>query len=403
MPSLNYTLDCNGLTLPTLNEIITFLENGFKTIYGNDINLNSNTPDGQLINILAQLQTDINEVITNLYNSLNPNLAVGVSLDSLVAYHMIARNSGSYTIVPITIEVNKSLTLKGLDDNYNTLEASDVFTVSDNGGNQFYLINSYTFKEGETNKTLQFRAKDIGQVQVSLESITNIDTPQVGVISVINSSNITTMGTNEETDLDLRNRFNKTYANGGRGSFDNIISNLLSLEGVSIASGENNNTNITSKAGTPPHSVWLIVQGGSDEEIANAIYSTLNAGCGMRGNTTYALYTPQNMAVDIKWDRPIYEDLYIKFTITKKDQSLIIDTDYLKEQLITNLTLSLYQTIDINQISCLLKNIQDNLIYTDIKLSKDNNSWLDIITNTNYNYIFELNNDNISITNGTFN
>ena len=30
MPSLNYTLDSNGLTLPTLNEIITFLENGFK-------------------------------------------------------------------------------------------------------------------------------------------------------------------------------------------------------------------------------------------------------------------------------------------------------------------------------------------------------------------------------------
>ena len=403
MPSLNYTLDCNGLTLPTLNEIITFLENGFKTIYGNDINLNSNTPDGQLINILAQLQTDINEVITNLYNSLNPNLAVGVSLDSLVAYHMIARNSGSYTIVPITIEVNKSLTLKGLDDNYNTLEASDVFTVSDNSGNQFYLINSYTFEEGETNKTLQFRAKDIGQVQVSLESITNIDTPQVGVISVINSSNITTMGTNEETDLDLRNRFNKTYANGGRGSFDNIISNLLSLEGVSIASGENNNTNITSKAGTPPHSVWLIVQGGDNKEIANSIYSTLNAGCGMRGDTTYTLYTPQNIAVDIKWDRPIYEDLYIKFTIIKKYQGSIIDTNYLKEQLITNLTLSLYQTLDINQVSCLLKDIQNDLIYTDIKLSKDNNNWLDIITNTNYNYIFELDKDNINITNGTIN
>ena len=145
MPSLNYTLDCNGLTLPTLNEIITFLENGFKTIYGNDINLNSNTPDGQLINIFAQLLTDINEVITNLYNSLNPNLAVGVSLDSLAAYHMIARNGGSYTIVPITIEVNRSLTLKGLDSNYNTLEVSNVFTVSDNNGNQFSHKYSQNF------------------------------------------------------------------------------------------------------------------------------------------------------------------------------------------------------------------------------------------------------------------
>lgn len=399
MSSLNYILDGDGLTLPTLNNIIVFLENGFKNIYGNDINLNSNTPDGQIINIFAQILTDINEVIISLYNSLNPNLSVGVSLDSLVAYHMIARNKGSYTIVPITINVNKSLTIKGLDNNYNSLEASNVFTVSDNSGNQFYLINSYTFEAEEKNKTLQFRAKDIGQVQVSLESITNIDTPQVGIISVINSSNVTTTGANEETDLSLRDRFNKTYANGGMGAFDNIISALLSLEGVTIASGENNSSNVTSLVGTPPHSVWLIVQGGSDEDIANAIYSTLNAGCGMRGDTIYTVYTPQNVAVDIRWDRPSYEDLYIRFTITKKNSDTVADIDYLKEQLVTNLTLNLYQTIDVNQISCILKNIQSDLIYTDIKLSKDNNNWLDIITNTNYNYIFELSKDNISIIN----
>ena len=290
--NLNYSLDANGLRVPDLNTIINYYVNGFKNIYGENINLNSNTPDGQLINIISQVDTDINEVLIALYNAQNDNLAEGYALDIRCGTHAIARNGGTYTIVPIIIEVNQPLTLKGLDSNYNTLEASDVFTISDNAENQYYLINSYTFEEAGS-ETLQFRAKDIGQVQVALETITNINTPQVGVLSVINSSSPTQIGTDEETDEQLRERFKKTYANGGSGAFDNIISALLALEGVSIATGENNNTNITSEHGTPAHSVWVIVQGGSNEEIAQAIFSTISAGCGMRGETMEIVYDIQ--------------------------------------------------------------------------------------------------------------
>ena len=396
--TLNYSLDANGLSVPTLNEIVTYYENGFKNIYGENINVNSNTPDGQLINIHAQVDTDINEVITDLYNSFNIDLAEGYNLDLLCGLHAIARNSGTYTIVPITITVSQPLTLQGLDDNYNELEASNVFTISDNSGNQFYLISSYSFEEAGS-ETLQFRAQDIGAVQVSLETITNINTPQVGVISVINSSSVTQTGTDEETDEALKARFKQTYANGGRGAFENITAALLSLDGVTIAAGENNYTNNTSEHGTPAHSVWLIVQGGADDEIANTIYSTISAGCGMRGEEEYIIYTPQGTATTIKWDRPSYENLYIKFSTIKKQPDTVINNDYLKEQLINNLNLSLYQTIDVNQVSCILRDIQDDIIYTDIKLSVDNQSWVDIVTNTNYNYIFQLTTSNITITN----
>ena len=395
---LNYSLDANGLSVPTLNEIVTYYENGFKNIYGENINVNSNTPDGQLINIHAQVDTDINEVITDLYNSFNIDLAEGYNLDVFCGLHAIARNSGTYTIVPITITVNQPLTLQGLDDNYNELEASNVFTISDNSGNQFYLISSYSFEEAGS-ETLQFRAQDIGAVQVLLETITNINTPQVGVISVINSSSVTQTGTDEETDEALKARFKQTYANGGRGAFENITAALLSLDGVTIAAGENNYTNNTSEHGTPAHSVWLIVQGGADDEIANTIYSTISAGCGMRGEEEYIIYTPQGTATTIKWDRPSYENLYIKFSTIKKQPDTVINNDYLKEQLINNLNLSLYQTIDVNQVSCILRDIQDDIIYTDIKLSVDNQSWVDIVTNTNYNYIFQLTTSNITITN----
>ena len=48
MPDL---LDENGLQVATSEEIKTTLENGYKSIYGDDIAIGSNTQDGQLIAI----------------------------------------------------------------------------------------------------------------------------------------------------------------------------------------------------------------------------------------------------------------------------------------------------------------------------------------------------------------
>ena len=48
-------LDENGLTLKTANDIRDELVNGFKSIYGDDIILDSNTQDGQVIDIYTQM------------------------------------------------------------------------------------------------------------------------------------------------------------------------------------------------------------------------------------------------------------------------------------------------------------------------------------------------------------
>ena len=42
-------LNEDGLEVKTKTEIVTALEAGYKTIYGNDINLDSDSPDGQEI------------------------------------------------------------------------------------------------------------------------------------------------------------------------------------------------------------------------------------------------------------------------------------------------------------------------------------------------------------------
>jgi len=63
------SLDQNGLQIKTYNELLSDATTAFKAAYGNDIELTSNSPDGQMINFLAQIGTDVRELIVNTYNS----------------------------------------------------------------------------------------------------------------------------------------------------------------------------------------------------------------------------------------------------------------------------------------------------------------------------------------------
>ena len=389
-----YNLDTNGLTLPTLNDILTYLTEAYKQIYGDNINLEQNTPDGQFINILGQCIIDIQELVQYVYNSFDLQNSEGRALDRNAALIGVQRKSGSYTIVPIDITASQATSLSGLDNNY-TNPAGTGFTIADDNGNNYILISSTTIQQGTT--TLQFRAENIGKVEPTLNTITNIITPQLGIISAINASAPLNIGIEEESDYQLKNRINSSFGLGGKGSFENIKSYLYQLDGVISVGGENNNTGSTSSNGTPAHSVWIIVEGGDNDDIANTIYQTISTGCGMRGATEVIVTDQYGIQNIIKFDRPTTEDLYIKMDVEAKDNNTIIDIDNIKNNLINNLKLELNDIIDSSKINEVLTNIDDSLVYYNIEVSKDNINYYNLIANTNLNYIFILNANNITI------
>jgi uncharacterized phage protein gp47/JayE len=69
--------DTTGLTVSTLSEIRADLEAKLKAIYGNDINIDPDSPDGQLINIFAQAGIDLREIILQINSSFDPDQAAG--------------------------------------------------------------------------------------------------------------------------------------------------------------------------------------------------------------------------------------------------------------------------------------------------------------------------------------
>lgn len=177
-------ITATGLTVQSVPDIVAQLTAGYTTIYGADVNLDSNTPDGQQINIFATALGDNLELLLSVNAQFSLTNAVGVQVDNLLAINGMQRQPGTNTAAYVQVTVTQAITLPGQDVLVAT-PAATVFTVSDNAGNQYQLAASYAFA-GAGTATLEFIAVNIGQVLVTANTITVIVTPLTGVSAVNN-------------------------------------------------------------------------------------------------------------------------------------------------------------------------------------------------------------------------
>lgn len=67
----------NGLETSTLRELFQELSDGYKGIYGQDIDLDQESPDGQRVAIEAQARADIEAALQWLYSQMDPDFNTG--------------------------------------------------------------------------------------------------------------------------------------------------------------------------------------------------------------------------------------------------------------------------------------------------------------------------------------
>ena len=374
-------LNENGLILSTRQELLEGHSDDLKNIYGQDINLDQNTPDGQFVNILSQAGADVRDLAAFIYNSFSPQFANGNLLDQRVAINGIVRRGGTYTIVPITIVVDRTVTLEGLDKQANDLDGAG-YTIQDNVGNQFILTKTTTLTEGI--HVLNFRAKEIGKVNTIVDTIQTQVEIVLGVVSVSNLSAPTQVGTVGETDLELRARRKRSFALPALGSLDSIEGSLLALDGVTEAVVYENDTNVTNSDGIPSHSLWVIVDGGANNDIANILSKKKTVGSGWKGEQVVNLERNNNRLIEVRFDRPVAKDLYLKFDI-KPVNNALIDLDALKTYIIDNLVYKIGSPAESSGlVSLILNGINETAgagagFPLDLLVSKDNVNYTEFL------------------------
>ena len=333
----------NGLTVASNPELVSQLENDFKTIYGDDINIEQNSPDGQLINIFAQGGTDIRELITQLYDSFDPDSASGRVLDERCAINNVYRKGGTRTTVNITIVTDRAVHLDGASEDF-----LSGYTIQDDAGTKFVLSNSVDLPAG-TNTNIEFQSQEIGAVETTPNTITTPVEVVLGVISVTNPTAGST-GVNEETDAQLKIRRRQSLSIGSTGYLNGLQASLSQLEGmVDVKVYEN--IKDTPADTIPPHSIWVVVDGGTAEDIADTIYKKRSAGCGMKGSQTYTIITPSGQNFVAKWDNKLTKALSIKFNIQKTLSTATFDTNAIAQYMADHLSFGIGEGADTSDIT----------------------------------------------------
>jgi hypothetical protein len=194
-----------GLDIRTLTEINQELIDGYKAIYGNDINLEASTPDGQRVGIEAKAIADIEEFLLNLYNQMDSDLAFGEWLNKLIKFAGIQRKPATRSTVEMEIVTDRILTLPA---NY---------TLEDELGQEWIVTANAALVSG-TN-TVTFVSKVFGANNADANTITVAE-----VVDQAEGDTIATFKTQASTLYSL-NRLNGTV------TYADALSRVIKISG----------------------------------------------------------------------------------------------------------------------------------------------------------------------------
>jgi uncharacterized phage protein gp47/JayE len=298
-------LDSSGIHFPTYADILTDLEDGFKSLYGQDVYLGNDSIDHQFLAIIALRIYDTFQSVQLAYNNRGPLTAVGSGLDQIVKINGIARLVATYSTAVLT------------------LTGTIGTVITDGVATPTTITASGSPETGSVDVTAT--CETIGAVTAQAGDIDAIATPTSGWTGVTNAA-AATSGAPVETDAQLRARQVMSVTKPSMTLLSGTWAAIAALSTVTRVSVLENPTNVEDANGLPPHSVACIVEGGVNADIAEAIW--LNKGI---GPLTHPVQTYPDAAtavhvavVDsysgissiINFSRPVYVPIFVEVVIT---------------------------------------------------------------------------------------
>lgn len=391
MAEQNY-IGINGLVTQSLEEIIQDLKSKYKSIYGQDINLEQNSPDGQWININAQEKNDSLDLMRQCYNSLNPDNAIGKNLDDRCALNGIRRKAYTYSYVYVNVTVTEDVTLQGLDNNIESADGTG-YTVRDENGNRWILAVTKNFQAGT--HSLNFRAADLGSVTALPNTINVMETILKGVAGVNNPARNYLTGGRGESDAELRLRRNRAMAAPSQGFDESTESQMLNLPNVTQCKVYDNRSDVVVN-GIPAHGIWVIVEGGTPAEIGRVIYNNLPPGIPMKGSQQVQVPKINGDILTVLYDVPKPVPLYIK-AIIKNFSDTDIDETYIKEQL-SLIDYNIQERAETSNITAVLKEaVGGSGNPYNVEISLNGTNWAEDLEPTGLDEFFTIQPDNITL------
>lgn len=278
----------------------------FKSDNTAELNTEPETPAGQIIDSQTASIVQKDSEMLYLANMLNPLKATGIFQDALAEIYFLQRKPA--------IPSSAVIKCTGLPGTVIPVSAQVMSTADDT---IWQNTEAQTIGADGTCECV-FECQSAGLISAATGTLSRINTMVAGWDTAVNPR-AATVGQNAETQGAFEARRYASVGLNSRGTIAAVYARVANCANVVSCIVRENKTNMPIEIDgyyLKAHSVFVSVVGGSDEDIAEAIYNSCSAGCDYNGNTTVAVTDSATKAVEnVIFYRPEEFDVYVKVTL----------------------------------------------------------------------------------------
>ena len=289
-----------GLVIPAETDILAGVQADMNAAFGGGLNPGLETPQGQLASSQTAVIGDKNNEVALIVNQVDPQYSADRFQDAIGRIYFLTRKPATPTAV--------TATLGGIAG---TVIPAGTF-AQDTDGNTYALSGDATIGVAGT-VDADFQNIQTGPIPCAAGTLTSVYQAIPGWDTITNAAD-GTMGSNVESRAEFEYRRKNSVALNGKGTPQAIYAEVFALADVLDVYVKDNPANATVNTGATnfpivAHSVFVAVVGGTDADVAAAIWRKKDAGCDYNGNTSVTVtddagYSYPQPTYTVKFERP---------------------------------------------------------------------------------------------------
>ena len=292
------TFGTRGFVAPTTAAVLTGVRSDINAAFGGALNMDDATPQGQLAVTETAVIDSANATFVHYTNQVDPAYSTGRMQDAIARIYFLTRNPALPTLVDCVCTG-----LEGV-----IIPAGSIATAEDAG--LYLATEDGTIGVGGT-VTITFAAQIPGPTPCPSGSLNRIYQAIPGWDSITNPDD-GIIGNNAESRAAFEARRASTVAGNSFGAIGSVIGAVARVDGVLDYFGYDNATAapvVITGVTVDANSIFICAVGGTDEDVATAIWSKKAPGCAYTGNTTVAVFDENPLYAapveyEVKFERP---------------------------------------------------------------------------------------------------
>ncbi|MFT8891795.1 MAG: baseplate J/gp47 family protein [Acetobacter papayae] len=271
-----------GFIAPAESDILTGALADLNAAMGGNLNTDLSTPQGQLAMSFTAALGDAYDQFLAILNGVDPERAFGRLQDAIGNIYFMSRKGATATVASVVCTGAAGVVVP-------------AGTLAQDSGGYYYAADGAITLDATGTGTGTFSCTTLGAIECAANSL-GIYQSVTGLTAATNPAAGVT-GTDAEGRAAFEARRAASVAGNSVGALNAIAGAVSAVDGVTAVYVVDNSTAAAVTTGgisLAAHSLYVCVNGGTDEAVALAMLRKKPPGCGYTGTTTVTVADPDS-------------------------------------------------------------------------------------------------------------